>query len=182
VGAAQEELAGNKALVVSDTAGRLRVRLPRKARSAAMMARIAREVGERPGISGVSTNSTTGSVTVRYDPGARGRDEIVALLHDTGVLVLEITHADEEDGRGRSRTSDTIVDMLDDADRWLSRLTGRRIDLRTAFPLTLGAVGVWRAASVGLGLSQIPTYVLLWWAFDSFYKLNVQSQRRTADD
>ena len=40
----------------------------------------------------------------------------------------------------------------------------------------LGFIGLRQSLSEGLGLSQVPGYVLLWYAFDSFWKFHQQTR------
>lgn len=77
---------------------------------------------------------------------------------------------------GSGGMSDDLLSTVEDLDRRLSRLTGQRIGLRMGVPLIFGAIGLWRTAFFGLGIAEIPGFVWLWYTFDSFYKLNVQSQ------
>jgi hypothetical protein len=132
-------------------------------------------------------NPTTGSVLVRYDRHTRSSADVVRILRDVGVLVEE-TARDvldlPEAGVGRSTTSVRLIDTMTDLDRQLSQLTGRRLDLKLLFPMALGGVGLWRVASNGLGLTEVPAYVLLWYAFDSFWKFHrepPQGVQRDAD-
>jgi copper chaperone CopZ len=173
------ETLGTRARVVSDTSGRLRIRLRAEARSPETMERIAARIGGRPGISRVTTNSTTGSVTVSYDPATRSREEIVDLLRDAGVAIIEIA---PDDGRERSRPAQTVISAFGGVDDWLARTTREGMDLRTAFPFALAALAIWRITSEGLGLARAPGYVFLWYMWDSFYKLNVQGGRRASHE
>ena len=174
------------ATIVSDTAGRLRVRLRRSRRHPQDMATIRDRVCARSGIDGVDINPTTGSVTVSYDHTRRTRDDVVAMLKDVGVVFGEISGAGDtlsgvlsagKEGGGRSTTAQGIVGAVDDLDRRLSALTGRTLDLKLLFPAALGAFGLIKIARDGLQFGDIPGYVLLWYAFDSFYKLHVEPTR-----
>jgi hypothetical protein len=121
-------------------------------------------------------NPTTGSLLLHYDHQTRSSADVLSILHDVGVLVedtarglgLELAEA----GAGSSTTAIRIVDAMTDLDRQLSALTGRTVDLKLVFPMALGGIGLWRAATSGLGLTEVPAYVLLWYAFDSFWKFH----------
>jgi hypothetical protein len=123
-------------------------------------------------------------VLVHYDRQTRSSADMLSILRDVGVLVedtarglgLELAEA----GAGSSTTSVRIVDALTDLDRQLSLLTGRTVDLKLLFPMALGGVGLWRAATSGLGLTEVPAYVLLWYAFDSFWKFHREPPQPTA--
>lgn len=176
--------ASNDALIASDIAGRLRVRLRRDVRSPETFARLSEALLERDGVDGVDTNEQAGSVTVRYDEARCSRDQILAVFRDVGIVIGTgaEAHRRRHAPRGRSGVSDDIVGMVDIVDGRLSRLTGRRVDLRLVLPITLAAIGIWRVANSGLGIAQMPAFTLLWYAFDSFYKLNVQAQLRGMDE
>jgi hypothetical protein len=118
----------------------------------------------------------TGSVLVQYDRHTHSWLEVERVLRDLGVVVeetarglgLEVPDSDV----GRSTTSERIVDAVSDLDRQLSALTGRKVDLKLLFPAALGGIGLWRLTASGLGLAEVPAYVLLWYAFDSFWKFH----------
>jgi hypothetical protein len=122
----------------------------------------------------VEVSSTTGSVLVRYDQRSQSKADIVSILRDVGVVIEETARGVglEVPGQDASTTSMRIVNALSDLDRQLSVLTGQKIDLKLLFPLTLGGLGLWRAATAGLGLNNVPAYVMLWYAFDSFWKFH----------
>ncbi|MFM6157086.1 MAG: hypothetical protein ACKO3K_19875 [Cuspidothrix sp.] len=54
----------------------------------------------------------------------------------------------------------------------VERATDGTVDLRFMFPLALGILSVRQLTIKGLQLDIIPWYVLAWYAFDSFLKLN----------
>jgi hypothetical protein len=120
-------------------------------------------------------NANTGSVLVRYDRHTRSSADVLSILRDVGVLVEETARSVlelPEAGAARSTTSIRVIDAVADLDRQLSRLTGRTVDLKLLFPMALGGIGLWRVATNGLGLTEVPAYVLLWYAFDSFWKFH----------
>ena len=172
------EEAGAEGHLASDTPGRLRVRIRGDSLSPIMQRARALMEG-RPGVHKVETNDLTGSFLVRYDPHRHRTADVIAMLRDAGLIV----HQMEEEAEiglpevGQSTTSTSIIAALSDLDRRLSLLTGRRVDLKLLFPLGMGALGLRQAFTRGLGLSQIPAYILLWYAFDSFFKLHVQPAR-----
>jgi len=128
-------------------------------------------------------NPTTGSVLVHYDRHTHSSADIVRIVEDVcsvvGESVRDIGLEAPEEGSGSSSTSVRIVDAITDLDRQLSALTGRKIDLKLLFPLALGGIGLWRAARSGLGIGEVPAYVLLWYAFDSFWKFHREPAQRT---
>lgn len=180
--------------VVSHTAGRIRVRLHPAHRHDAVLGKVKRELQGQQGVAAVKTNARTGSVLVEYDHHRLSDDDLLAMLHDAGVVAKELTGAedlpedvlpsDEGDSADRgaaaaphSTTATSLMDALTDLDRRLSEATGGKLDVKLLVPLGLGALAIRQIAVAGFGLETVPGYVLLWYTFDSFYKLH---QRRTA--
>jgi hypothetical protein len=123
----------------------------------------------------VQVSPGTGSVLVHYDRDRHSGPNVLELLRDFGILIEDTAVGvglEIPEGAGGSTTSTRIVDAVADLDRQLSLLTGRKIDLKLLFPAALGGIGLWRVATSGLGLTEVPAYVLLWYAFDSFWKFH----------
>ncbi len=162
--------------VASHTPGRLRVKLGPDHRTAESMSDIQHRLADRPEVKHVDTRAATGSMIVHYDAESTTPDSLLDLLHDVGLVLHEFVEGEDlsvpSEGPGHSRTANSILVALDDLDRRLSRATGQKLDLKMLFPLTLGAIGMRRLLQSGLGLTEVPAYVLLWYAFDAFYKLH----------
>ena len=155
--------------VTSHSPGRMRVRVRRGDRSQLETLRTA--LADRPGVASVDANPATGSLLVRYDQHALGRDAVLGILEDVGLVVAALADLPAPPGP-HSTTAGGFMDAISDLDARLSALTNRRLDLKLLFPLALGAIGLRKTVSEGLGLSQVPGYVLLWYAFDSFWKFH----------
>jgi hypothetical protein len=175
--------------IVSHAPGRTRVRLHPEHRDPATLKQIEDGLSGRAGVGSVSTDARTGSVLIHYDARALARDDLRAVLRDVGVVALGLVGADEareelggERGpRGvapHSSGAVSVLDALTDLDHRISRLTGGKVDLKLMVPAGLGLLALRQIAANGLGLAQVPGYVLLWYTFDSFYKLH---QRKTAE-
>lgn len=164
------------AKIVSHTPGRVRVRVRPELRRPEAMGRIRSRLEREPGVRSVETNPETGSVLVHYEQDKGSLADFVRALQDVGVIfhdVFEGRSASETAGNAaHSSTAEGIIGALDDLDRRLSLLTGRTLDLKLLFPLGLGAIGAFQLARQGWGIEEVPAYVLLWYAFDSFYKLH----------
>jgi len=169
--------------VVSHAPGRMRVRLDPEHRDAAAMAQVERELGGRSGVASVATDHRTGSVLVHYEDTALSRDDVLDMLYDVGVVARDLLGADavpEDLGVERADRSvaphssgaTSILDAVTDLDHRISRLTGGKLDLKLLVPAGLGLLALRQVAVNGLGLGTVPGYVLLWYTFDSFYKLH----------
>lgn len=174
--------------IVSHAPGRMRVRLLREHRDPEALAQIERELGGRPGVSSVTTDHRTGSILVKYDHLALAKDDVTSMLLDVGIVALDLIGAEdaaEDLGEERaprgvaphSSGATSVLDAVTDLDHRISRLTGGKVDLKLLVPAGLGLLALRQIAQNGLGLGTVPGYVLLWYTFDSFYKLH---QRKTA--
>jgi copper chaperone CopZ len=160
-------------VVASATPGRVRIRLEPRARADGTVHRVREHVARQAGIQQVTANPTTGSVVVHYDQATTTLDDIVEVCRDLGVVVGTMVGLEPPDEVALgTTTSQRLVDAVDRIDRQLARATGRKIDLRLLFPTALFALGLRQVMASGLGLNQIPGYVLLWYAFDAFVKFN----------
>jgi Heavy metal associated domain 2 len=170
------------AQVVSDTPGRLRVRLLHPGRHPHAAGRALAVLPQKDGVRHVTANAATGSVLVHYDRRRFGRDDVLAMLRDVGVLVVEVAGGAGEDvsESGQSTAAEAMMGATGDLDRRLRRLTGYRIDLRLLLPLGLAIAGLALAfLRGGLGLTAVPPILLLWYALDSF--LFLHRSRATAE-
>jgi hypothetical protein len=122
-------------------------------------------------------------VLVHYDGRTLSKDDVVAMLYDVGIAARELLgaeHVPEDLGREpapHSAPATGLMDALSDLDQRVSRLTGGKLDVKLLVPAGLGLLALRQILSTGLGLADVPGYVLLWYTFDSFYKLH---QRKTA--
>jgi hypothetical protein len=164
------------ARITSQTPGRLRVRVGHPGRHRELMHAIRQRLEEQRGTQDVSVDTRTGSVLVKYDPHTQSHGNLLSVLHDLGVVAAETARGLDLDvpeiGTGHSAASENIVGTFADLDRQIALLTGHKVDLKLLFPLALGGIGAWQLARRGLGLGEVPAYVLLWYAFDSFWKFH----------
>ncbi|MBV9359503.1 MAG: hypothetical protein JO023_28665 [Chloroflexi bacterium] len=61
---------------------------------------------------------------------------------------------------------------INDLDQRLSALTDRKVDLKLVFPVALGVIGLHSTLRNGVGFSEVPAYILICYAFDSFWKFH----------
>ena len=166
--------------IASHTPGRLRVRVHRSHRDPHVLHELASQLEDQPGIDHVDVNAGTGSVLVHYDHMTSSRDDVVGCLEDVGLVIGSILEAGGDevpdlsggDDSGHSTTAKGVVDTLNDLDQRLSRMTGRKVDLKLLFPVALGAFGIRSAIVNGFGVSEVPAYILIWYAFDTFWKFH----------
>jgi hypothetical protein len=165
-GAASAQANGRaRAHVEHRSAGRVRVRVGRQARSPAHMARLRQHLEAHPAVRAVEVNQRTGSVLVQ---GGK-TDDLRAALDE----FLEII---EEEGPEKLPEAgvESLVVLVRGVDRRLMRSTGSRLSLRWLVPAGFIAVALRQLVRSGLTVGEIPWFVLLYYGVDSFLKLYPQ--------
>jgi hypothetical protein len=153
--------------IVSAIPGRLRFKIPAERRTEESLRRLGNAFAGLEGAE-VETNPQTGSMLLRYDAERLNVAEIERALAD-----LDITPVFERQSRagGAGPPAGRVKSIAEGLN---SRVAGktRGVDLRLLVPLGLGALSVRQAVREAPGLKHAPWYVLAWYAFDSFIKLN----------
>jgi len=161
--------------MTSHAPGRMRLRVAR-GRDQDVVAqsikhRLELDIGAR-----VEIGSTTSSVLIHYDQHRYSSEDLLALLRDLGLLVAE-TVTGVDPAPDSSTAAEGIVGAFSDLDRRVAAASRHQVDLKLLFPLALGALGVFQLARRGTGLRDVPAYVLLWYAFDSFWKFHHENEQ-----
>jgi copper chaperone CopZ len=154
-----------QAIVVSVIPGRLRLRLTGRWRAAEELRRVTEALQELTGVSEAKASERTGSVIVRFEPEAVGPDDLAASLSRLGLELGPATSTAPQSGPGRVATGARALDGF------VQRGTGG-LELRLLVPVGLGLLAARQALTAGQELRRAPWYVLGWYAFDSFLKLN----------
>ena len=175
--------------VASKSRGRVRFRLHPKSRQPHHLRRIREQLAAQPGVTRVTSNPATGSVVVNYDPSQLTHDDVFTLLHDIGCVIHEAVEPGSEDepeeglpDAKRSQPATHFMAAIDRLDRRIGKITGHKANLRLIFPTTLSVIGVFKIARDGLGLAEVPGIIMLWYAFDSFWKLHTELPPEGADE
>src|SRR5215510_468336 len=167
------------AVVASHIPGRLRVRLRKDSRHTPVLHHLQHELTKRPGVGEVRVNQAAGSLTVHYDAQHYPGSSLYDVLQDLDVIigtVLDTPYlAEPTVGPGQSQAAMSLATALDDLDHRISAVTGRKLNLRALFPLSLAGIGIRQILKNGLMLDTAPGWLLLWLAFDAFVKLHPQS-------
>ncbi|HET7420890.1 MAG TPA: hypothetical protein VFL27_10960 [Candidatus Dormibacteraeota bacterium] len=157
--------------------GRARLRVP-KPRTPAQVRRTAGRLEHSDRIRHVETNTATGSLLVTFDPDDP-LDIIIAELRKLG-LEIETTMASARPMKTQSRGAVVVRHVMSGANARLHELTAGNFDLRFAVPAIYLALAL-RNFSRGRGrLRDASWYQLLYWAFDSFFKLHEEATVRSA--
>jgi hypothetical protein len=155
--------------IISYTPGRLRLRVAQSDRLPERMQRITSILSSRPNIHQVKTNLHQGTIVINHLASQEGLTDVLATLEDLGLIFAEITE-------GKTEATTTITNAILDLNQRVFSASGGVADLRLLFPLGLGLLSVRQLILKGWQLEVIPWYVLAWYAFDSFIKLNTNHQ------
>ncbi|MEW5803412.1 MAG: HMA2 domain-containing protein [bacterium] len=164
--------------IASSTPGRLRLRMYHPGRHPEFLQRVKTYLTDRPGIHRVDANHTTGSITIRYDTDTHSYDSLITLLHDMGVILRDVMSGGEWSllDTGQCTAAAQMSRVISDLDNRIFQLTGGKVNLKLIIPLTMGAIGIRQIIRHGLGISQVPGYVLVWYAVDAFFRLHPKPQ------
>ncbi|PHJ66153.1 hypothetical protein VF14_16445 [Nostoc linckia z18] len=161
--------------IVSNTPGRLRLRVAPPHRENGEIQRIANALAAQPYINQVQTNIHHGSIAIKHDAKDDTLKNIVATLTDLGVIFADITEGNSEAAVG-------ITNAIVNLNKKVELATKGEIDLRVIFPLGLSILAVRQLLAKGLQFEIIPWYVLAWYAFDSFIKLHGVSKPQSTNN
>ena len=120
----------------------------------------------RAGVVGVRVSPRTASIAVRYERDETAVGDLLGALADAGLTVRSEPAPKEVAAWGA-----LLIKAASGADRQL-RPARNGADLRLLVPLALGALSARQALRDAPGLERAPWYVLAWYAFASFVKLN----------
>jgi hypothetical protein len=128
-----------------------------------------------PEIDEVRIQPRTGSITIYYEPTALDLPRLAERLRTLNLVALDPS-LDDGSTRRRplSETAAGIHRTFGGVDARLAELTNGRWDLRSVVPFALGALALRQFVADAGALGAAPWYVLAWYAFDSFWKLNEQ--------
>lgn len=161
--------------IVHRVPGRLRVRFARSSVSPDALSRMRATVMQVKGVDRCEANRRTACLLVHFDQAAfdarRFARAVGGLAEDTspgGAAIVAIADGRDE---GPSRLARVINVRLRLLDRRLRHATGDRVDLRTIVPIGFAGLALREIVVNSARLPAIPWYVLLWYAFDSYLRL-----------
>jgi Heavy metal associated domain 2 len=155
--------------IVSDTPGRLRLRIATKSRNNEDIRKIATALEAHPNITQVQTNISQGSITIKHE-GDDSHENTMAALKDLGIIFGDIAE-------GKSEAAAEVSNAVVDLNKRVGESTDGLVDLRFLFPLGLGCLSIRQLMIKGLQFDIIPWYVLAWYSFDSFLKLHAAGSK-----
>ena len=165
-----------EALIVSQTPGRVRLRVFPAHRHQQKIAPIVNSLRARQEVYRVKTNIPSGSITVLHGRELLSSQDMRTVLQDLGVNVVEITQESSISGSSSSSAAAGVIKTATDLNQRVKTATNDAVDLRFLLPLSLGVLAVRQLIVKGWQLELIPWYVLGWYAFDSFIKFHSNNE------
>ena len=158
--------------VVHASPGRVRVKVPKEAFTDGALGEAERALGALRGVREVRRNPRAASVVVSYDPGLVDQPALLDAVAAAGMAI--VTPGDDgANGAGDPHYPVALAQLLGTpfrrADERLAAATRRGVDLRTLVPVGLALLAAREILAGRLG--NAPWYTLLWYAFDSYIKL-----------
>ena len=161
-----------EAQIISQTPGRLRLRVTPPHRQQQKIAPIVKALKARLEIYRVKTNILSGSITVLHGSELLSSQDMCIVLQDLGVNLIEVTQEPRIAVSSSSGAAAEVIKTATDLNQRVKTATNDALDLRFLLPLGLGVLAFRQLIVKGWQLELIPWYVLAWYAFDSFLKLN----------
>jgi len=152
--------------------GRARLRVPRP-RTPAHVRRLAGRVASSRSVRDVDANPETGSLLLLFDD----QDPIDLIIDELRIAGLQVLSSMTAPGAVKTQSSGAaaVRRVMGQANALLHVRTRGRVDLRLAVPavyLLLAARGFVKQRG---RLQNAAWYQLLYWAFDSFFKLHEET-------
>jgi hypothetical protein len=166
--------------VIHVTTGRVRIKVDREDITEEFAREVQRALAPLPGIREVRISPLSGSIVLQYDPDEFELTRFMELARAANVLDLQGPPPDDLDFYAplpASSTAQRIQRTFHEVDVRLAELTAGRWDMRTVVPVAFGVLAIRQLVANGVQLAAVPWYVLGWYAFDSFWKLNQDAHR-----
>ena len=161
-----------KAHIVSQTPGRIRIRVAPAHRQKHKIVSIVSALKEELAIYRIRANVHSGGITIFHSQEHLNYQDIRHILQDLGVLlsdmVVKSAHINHNHSFAAAEVSRVVVKLNQD----VRRATQGAVDLRFLLPLSFAILALRQLVVKGLQFEIIPWYVLAWYAFDSFIKLH----------
>lgn len=77
---------------------------------------------------------------------------------------------------GKSEAAKDFINVISDINTDVARMTNGVADLRVILPLGIGLLSLQQLLRKGFQLEEIPWYILAWYAFDIFTRLNFEDE------
>ncbi|ACB51738.1 hypothetical protein cce_2389 [Crocosphaera subtropica ATCC 51142] len=162
--------------ILSITPGRIRIRVPSFSRHIDSINLIIVSLKNQLAIESVRSNFQIGSLTIFYNFQSLKAVEIFDKLRELGLSFSEKSTQSLIPIPHPSQTAIQVTQITKNVNQHIQQASNNIVDLRVLIPLSFGLLA-WRQLILkGWQLETIPWYVLAWYAFDSFIKLQNTDQ------
>lgn len=167
-----------QANIVSQTPGRIRIRVAPAHRQQHKIASLVSALKEELAIYRVRANLHSGGITIFHAQEHLNCEDIRHILQDLGILlsdtIVKFPNINHDHSLAAAEVSRVAVKLNQD----VRRATNGVVDLRFLLPLSFVLLALRQLIVKGLQLEIIPWYVLAWYGFDSFVKLHAIDAKR----
>lgn len=167
-----------QAHVVSQTPGRIRLRVAPTYYQKDKIASLLAGLNQNVAIYRVKANVYASSITIFYEQEKLNYEDIRHILQNLSIIVSKIPFKKFSSPVGSSDAAFAVKRIASNLNQDVKRLTKGAIDLRFLFSLSLMVLALRQLLIKGLQLEAIPWYVLAWYGFDSFIKLHGLEENR----
>ena len=161
-----------QAHIVSQTPGRIRMRVAPAHRQEHKLASVVSALKEKLAIYRVRANLHSGSITIFHSKEHINSEDIRQILRDLGLIFHDMIEEPLMVTHGHSDASVEVSRVATDLNQRVKIVTKGAVDLRFLLPLSFAVLACRQLVIKGLQFELIPWYVLAWYAFDSFIKLH----------
>ena len=168
------------ARLVHAVPGRVRIRLDPRELTEEFGRELLTALTGLPDVQDVRITPRTGSVVITYDPASLDTPRLIDLTRRTSLLAVTPA-ARAEAARPPSLTAQRVIQTFGEVDARLAELSNGRWDLRSVVPFLFSSLALRQALRDFGSIGAAPWYVLAWYAFDSFWKLNERQRARATE-
>ena len=152
---------------------RTRYRLAIHHRTPGTVTRIQESILKVPGVKKVEFNERTGSLLVHHDENPEILPMLGTILENiAGDLFVEITEADLAFLPGVSLLAQLVKKRFGKINDYVLRKTNNYLDLKMLLPIGFVAAGIYQTSKNKAWFSQVPAWVLFYYAYDSYLKFH----------
>ena len=160
-----------RAHILSLTPGRIRIRVVLSPEQTQQLNLMILGLKNQLALEKVRINLYSRSITVFYKPKLVNYREIIDKLRGFGLKFSESSSKSLNVTPQYSKAAVTVNQVANNLNHYVGQASNNIVDLRVLIPLSFGLLA-WRQLMLkGWQLETIPWYVLAWYAFDSFLKL-----------
>lgn len=162
------------AYLISQTPGRIRLRLNKNYRQPQKIKQLVSALKEQLEIYRVRSNIQTGSLTIFYATNHWNCEKIADVLQTLNIAILKPENKINQHPH-QSGAAAEVTSFVTSLNQRVGEATDGTVDIRFLVPLGFSFLAVRQLLIKGFTLDIIPWYVFAWYAFDSFLKLHYTS-------